>query len=247
MPAAAIGYLQQPRALPTRPQPAAGALCAAPVQSHLNLTLEPMQTNCHSAVARQAAPPGRASIPHDGTGECLETAADHVTRQRLGERARRTGGIAKPVSCGREAQPSLAHITGGGDFGEERLRADVVVTEAGAGQRQRQRLILRRQAACPVEPASGARVVAVGGFKLGPLECFPGERGVVRQRWVPLRCPDCRLQRLAACCGSACAGSSAGGSAARSPRVSCSPWARARSSHTRARSGSRSPASPRAR
>jgi hypothetical protein len=119
MPAVLSEHCQSPGVLPTRRQPADGVPDAASVQPQFNLPIDAIRTDRHGAVARQAAPARRAGIPRNGVSKRFQTATGHVTRQRLGERGGGAADIAQPASRHRQTEPSLPHIAGGSDPGEQ--------------------------------------------------------------------------------------------------------------------------------
>ena len=161
----------------------------------------------------------------------------HMPPQCRGQRLGRTRRIAQPPARGRQPQPGLPHIVRGTD------RRRTVPPRACRHGRDR-----RSPAPAPASgraapggrrgPASGAPPAPLpgGSLRLAALERLERER----RRAQPAPSVADRLCVRAAPTRPAA-------SAARSLRASCRPCASARSSQTRARSVSRSPARPRAR
>ena len=153
-----------------------------------------------------------------------------------GERRFRTGRVAEAPARGRKAKPDLSHVVFRRQALEQCRRPCIVMAETNGRQRQRQGFVLGCQPAGALQPALRLRGAGGCNFGLSALEriaCEGRDLG--------------RLGQRPTAWGSACCAPAGGGKAARSLRASCNPCASARSSQTRARSASRSPARPRAR
>ncbi len=131
-------------------------------------TTSPSLASPHQPGAPASRAMASASAANPGSGTCRRSARG----QRLG----RARSVAQPPSRGRQPQPRLPHIARGTDLFEQCRRAHVVMTEAGGRQRQRQRLVARRQAAGTVQPAPPLRRVPGGNLRLPALERLERER-----------------------------------------------------------------------
>ena len=108
-------------------------------------------------VAGQPAPPGGAGTAEDHIGQGVAGVApcglQRVARQGGGEGGGGASGVVRAEAGRRQAKPGLANVAHFGDGAEQGFCARIVMTQAGAGERQRQRAVCRRQAMGAIQPA----------------------------------------------------------------------------------------------
>ncbi len=199
--------------------------------------------NRQLSIVHQPAPARSVCATHDRIGQGRQTTIREPPLQALRKRRGSPGCIAKPQSRRRQSQPDLTDVVLATELREQGCRPYVVLADCCRSQSQCHGWIARRHSVSPIQPAQRRNPVTASGGSPTPLECLECQRRGIRNQ---LR-RSCHVQRAAACGSALSVSIGAGGRVARSARASCSPCASARSLQTRARSKSRSPASPRAR
>jgi hypothetical protein len=164
---------------------------------------------CHAAPARGASSLG------NGIGQGGKARIHDMALQGSCESIGGTGTVAQAQARAGQAEPCLAYVVFGGDFGKQLGRSAVVVAEAGCGQGQSNHPIGRGEARGPVQPAPRLAGLPSSRGLLATLERFAGKRGVSRQRSGSGQWPTAW--------GSADCVSACGGNAAKSARASWRP------------------------
>ena len=186
--------------------------------------------------------PGGVRVTHDRVGQGRQTTIHDPPLQALRERCRGPGCIAKPPSRRRQSQPDLTDVVLATELREQGRRPCVVLADGCRCQSQCHGWIARRHTVRPIQPAQRLSTGCRQQRRPDPAR-MPRVPAPRHPEAAPAQLPRSASGRLRL--GSLCLG--AGGRVARSARASCRPCASARSLQTRARSKSRSPASPRAR
>ena len=153
-------------------------------QPEVTLPTAGLRMDGQSAFAGMPAPTRRSRLPRDGVGQSrAHPGLAHGAR--VPRRSPRGACcVTQPSLRRRQSEPGLAHVVACADGREQRRCPHVVMAETGSRQRQRQRLVARREPARPIEPASRAIVVPSGYLRLRPLESLDRQRGIFWQ-WTP--------------------------------------------------------------
>jgi hypothetical protein len=137
------------------------------------------------SVGREPAPAGRACLTRDRVGNRAAICPQHMPRERLAERSRRPGRVARIPAGNGQTHPGLPDVVPGGDLPEQRQRSRIPTRKAHRGERQLHGIVVSSHTGGAVQPSHRLVQSARSGGVAAPQPGLLGQLGPGAHRlWV---------------------------------------------------------------